>query len=166
MNGYRIKERLPENPGDFTIPLGIAEIVNEGKDVTVISYGSTLRIVQEAAQELEKLDIFIEIIDPQTLQPFDKRHLCVTSLGKTNKLLVVDEDVPGGASAFILQQIMEEQKGYFKLDAQPRTLTAKAHRPPYGSDGDYFTKPSVDDVVEIVYSMMSEADPEKYPPLF
>lgn len=166
LNGYRLKERMPENPGEFTVPLGVAEIVNEGKDVTVVSYGSTLRIVQEAAQELEKLDVFIEIVDPQTLQPFDKNHLCGESLSKTNKLLVVDEDVPGGASAFILQHILEEQKGYFKLDAQPRTLTAKAHRPPYGSDGDYFSKPSVDDVVEMVYSIMNEANPEKYPSLF
>jgi pyruvate/2-oxoglutarate/acetoin dehydrogenase E1 component/TPP-dependent pyruvate/acetoin dehydrogenase alpha subunit len=166
LNGYRLKERLPENPGDFIVPLGVAEIVNEGRDVTVVSYGSTLRIVQEAAQELEKLDVFIEIVDIQTLLPFDKKHLCAESLGKTNKLLVVDEDVPGGASAYILQQIMEEQKGYFKLDAQPRTLTAKAHRPPYGSDGDYFTKPSVDDVIEMVYSMMHEANPEKYASLF
>lgn len=166
LNGYRIKERLPENPGDFTVPLGVAEIVNEGTDVTVVSYGSTLRIVQEAAQELEKLDVFIEVIDPQTLLPFDKKHHCAMSLRKTNKLLVVDEDIPGGASAFILQHILEEQKGYFQLDAQPRTLTAKAHRPPYGSDGDYFTKPSVDDVVEMVYSMMNEANPEKFPSLF
>jgi pyruvate/2-oxoglutarate/acetoin dehydrogenase E1 component/TPP-dependent pyruvate/acetoin dehydrogenase alpha subunit len=166
LNGYRLKERLPENTGDFTVPLGIAEVVNEGKDVTIVSYGSTLRIVQEAAQELERLGIFIEVIDPQTLQPFDKKHLCAESLSKTNKLLVVDEDVPGGASAYILQQILEEQKGYFKLDAQPRTLTAKAHRTPYGSDGDYFTKPSVDDVIEEVYSMMNEANPEKYPSLF
>jgi pyruvate/2-oxoglutarate/acetoin dehydrogenase E1 component len=166
LNGYRLKERLPENPGDFTVPLGIAEVVNEGKDVTIVSYGSTLRIVQEAAQELERFDIFIEIIDPQTLQPFDKRHLCAESLSKTNKLLIVDEDVPGGASAYILQHILEEQKGYFKLDAQPRTLTAKAHRPPYGSDGDYFSKPSVDDIIEEVYSMMNETNPEKYPSLF
>ncbi len=166
LNGYRIKERLPENPGNFTVPLGIAEVVNEGKDLTVVSYGSTLRIVQEAAQELEKLGIFIEIIDPQTLQPFDKNHLCAKSLSKTNKLLVVDEDVPGGASAFILQHILEEQGGYFQLDAQPRTLSAKAHRPPYGSDGDYFSKPSVDDVVEVVYSIMNEAKPEEFPSLF
>lgn len=166
LNGYRIKERMPDNPGEFTVPLGIAEIVNEGKDITVVSYGSTLRIVQEAAQELERLGIFIEIVDLQTLQPFDKEHLCASSLRKTSKLLVVDEDVPGGASAFILQNILEEQNGYFQLDAQPRTLTAKAHRPPYGSDGDYFTKPSVDDVVEMAYSMMHEAKPDEFPSLF
>lgn len=166
LNGYRLKERLPENPGEFTVPLGVAELIQEGKDITVVSYGSTLRIVQEAAIELDKLGISIEIIDPQTLQPFDKNHLCGESLGKTNKLLIVDEDIPGGASAYILQHIMEEQQGYFKLDGQPRTLTAKSHRPPYGSDGDYFTKPSVDDIIEMVYSMMNEANPEKYPSLF
>lgn len=166
LNGYRIKERLPSNVGEFTVPLGVAEVVKEGKDITVVSYGSTLRIVREAAQELEKLDIFIEIIDPQTLLPFDKSQLCSQSLSKTNKLLVVDEDVPGAASAFILQQILEEQNGYYQLDAQPRTLTAKAHRPPYGSDGDYFTKPSVDDIIETAYTMMNETNPKKYPALF
>ena len=130
------------------------------------SYGSTLRVVEEAAVELERLGIFIEIIDAQTLQPFDKGKLCAESLKKTNKLLIVDEDVPGGASAFILQEILEKQNGYYLLDSQPRTLTAKAHRPPYGSDGDYFSKPSSDDVVETVYAIMHEANPEKYPSMF
>ncbi|RQP15062.1 MAG: transketolase [Parapedobacter sp.] len=166
LNGYRLKERMPVNVGDFTVPLGKAEIVREGRDVTVVSYGSTLRVVQEASVELEKLGISIEIVDPQTLQPFDEEHLCAQSLGKTNKLLVVDEDVPGGASAFILQQILEVQNGYYHLDGQPRTLTAKAHRPPYGSDGDYFSKPSADDVIEAVYALMHEANPKDYPALF
>lgn len=166
LNGYRLKERLPENPGEFTVPLGIAEVVHVGKDVTVVSYGSTLRIVQEAALELEKLGIFIEIVDPQTLYPFDKTQICGRSLSKTNRLVVIDEDVPGGASAYILQNILENQGGYFQLDAQPRTLTAKAHRPPYGSDGDYFTKPSVDDVIEVIYAVMHESNPLKYPALF
>lgn len=166
LNGYRLKERLPSNVGEFTVPLGQAELIKEGTDITVVSYGSTLRVVEEAAVELEKLGISLEIIDPQTLLPFDKEELCVNSLKKTNKLLVVDEDVPGGASAFILQQIVEEQKGYYHLDSQPRTLTAKAHRPPYGSDGDYFSKPSVDDVIEAVYEMMHESNPAKYPSLF
>src|SRR5690606_25427738 len=138
LNGYRIKERMPANVGEFTVPLGKAEIVKQGEDVTVISYGSTLRVVQEASAEVVKIGISIEIVDPQTLQPFDEDHLCARSLSKTNKLLVVDEDVPGGASAFILQQVLEVQNGYYYLDGQPRTLTAKAHRPPYGSDGDYF----------------------------
>lgn len=166
LNGYRIKERMPTNVGEFTVPLGKAEIVRPGEDVTVVSYGSTLRVVQEASAELVKLGISIEIVDPQTLQPFDEEHLCAQSLRKTNKLLVVDEDVPGGASAFILQQVLEVQNGYYHLDSQPRTLTAKAHRPPYGSDGDYFSKPSADDVIEAVYAIMHDSNPQKYPALF
>ncbi len=166
LNGYRLKEQLPENVGEFTIPLGKAEILKEGTDLTIVSYGSTLRIVQEAAEELAAMDILVEIVDPQTLLPFDIDHLCAASLRKTNKLLVVDEDVPGGASAYILQKVLEEQGGYYHLDGQPRTLTAKAHRPPYGSDGDYFSKPSVDDVVEIVYEMMHEANPGRFPKIY
>jgi len=166
LNGYRLKEKLPANVGDFTVPLGIADIVKEGTDLTVVSYGSTLRVVQEAAVELEKLGINVEIVDIQCLQPFDLTQVCKKSLQKTNKLLVVDEDVPGGATSFILQQILENQNGYYHLDSQPRTLTAKAHRPPYGSDGDYFTKPSADDVIELVYAMMNDSDPDHYPALF
>lgn len=166
LNGYRLKEKLPANVGDFTVPLGKAEILREGSDMTVVSYGSTLRVVQEAAIELEKSGIYIEVIDPQTLYPFDTENVCGNSLYKTNKLLVVDEDLPGAASAYILRNILESQKGYYALDAPPRTLTAKDHRPPYGSDGDYFTKPSVDDVIEVVYSMMSDSNPVKYPPIY
>ena len=166
LNGYRLKEKLPQNIGDFTVPLGSAEMIREGKDVTIVSYGSTLRIVQEAAEELEKLGISVEIVDPQTLLPFDINGICAQSLKKTSKLLVVDEDVPGGASAYILQQVLENQKGYYYLDGQPKTLTAKAHRPPYGSDGDYFTKPSVEDVVETVYAMMHDSKPNQFPAIF
>jgi pyruvate/2-oxoglutarate/acetoin dehydrogenase E1 component/TPP-dependent pyruvate/acetoin dehydrogenase alpha subunit len=166
LNGYRLKEKLPENVGEFRVPLGKAEVLRNGTDITLVCYGSTLRIVEEAAEELEKLNISIEVIDPQTLLPFDTDQLCAKSLMKTNKLLVVDEDVPGAGSAFILQQILEVQKGYYYLDSQPRTLTAKAHRPPYGSDGDYFTKPSVDDVVELVYQMMHEHNAGRYPSIF
>jgi len=166
LNGYRLKEKLPSNVGEFTVPLGEAEVLLEGSDITVVSYGSTLRIVEEAAGELAKLGISIEIIDPQTLFPFDNSKVCLGSLKKTNKLLVVDEDMPGGGSAYILQKILEEQKGYFHLDAQPRTLPAKEHRPPYGTDGDYFSKPSPDDVVEAVYAIMHEANPTKFPDLF
>ena len=166
LNGYRLKEKLPSNVGEFTVPLGEAEVLLEGSDITVVSYGSTLRIVEEAAGELAKLGISIEIIDPQTLFPFDNSKVCLESLKKTNKLLVVDEDMPGGGSAYILQKILEEQKGYFHLDAQPRTLPAKEHRPPYGTDGDYFSKPSPDDVVEAVYAIMHEANPIKFPDLF
>jgi len=166
LNGYRLKEKLPHNVGDFTIPLGKAEILRSGSDLTIVSYGSTLRLIEEAAEELMGLGINVEIIDPQTILPFDTEHLCVQSLQKTNKLLVIDEDVPGGGSAYILQQILEEQKGYYHLDSKPRTLTAKAHRPPYGSDGDYFSKPSVDDIIEIVYQMMNEANPGRYPSIY
>ena len=166
LNGYRLKEKMPDNVGEFTVPLGKAEVLRSGTDVTLVCYGSTLRIVEEAVEELQKLNISVEVIDPQTLLPFDTDGLCAQSLQKTNKLMVVDEDVPGGASAYILQQIMEVQKGYYYLDSQPRTLTAKAHRPPYGSDGDYFTKPSVDDVVEAVYQMMHEYNAAKYPSIY
>lgn len=166
LNGYRLKELMPENVGDFTVPLGKAEVIRTGTDMTIVSYGSTLRVVEEAAEELETMGISVEIIDPQTLLPFDHDHLCAASLKKTNKLLVVDEDVPGGGTAYILQQILEVQEGYYHLDAQPQTLSAKAHRTPYGTDGDYFTKPSVDDVVETVYRMMHEHNKTKYPAIF
>jgi len=166
LNGYRLKEKLPANVGEFTVPLGEAEIMKEGTDLTVVSYGSTLRIVMEAAEELEKMGIDIEVIDPQTLYPFDNKNLCGASLKKTSKLLIVDEDIPGGGSAFILQKILEAQNGYYALDSQPKTLSAKEHRPPYGTDGDYFSKPSLDDVVEAVYNMMNEGNPGKYPQLF
>ncbi|WP_158994230.1 thiamine pyrophosphate-dependent enzyme [Mucilaginibacter sp. L196] len=166
LNGYRLKEKLPTNVGEFTVPLGKAEILSEGNDITVVSYGSTLRIVMEAVPELAKLGINVEVIDPQTLYPFDTDNLCGASLKKTSKLLVVDEDVPGAGSAYIMQRILEAQGGYYALDAQPRSLTAKEHRPPYGSDGDYFTKPSLDDVIDTVYSMMSEVNPAKFPAIY
>ncbi len=166
LNGYRLKEKLPANAADFTVPLGIAEVMKEGSDITVVSYGSTLRLVLEAAEELAKMDIHIEVVDPQTLYPFDRNNICGASLQKTNKLLIVDEDIAGGGSAYILQKVLEAQKGYYYLDAEPRTLCAREHRPPYGSDGDYFCKPSVDDIVEIAYHMMHESNPAKYPALY
>ncbi|MGY3052240.1 pyruvate/2-oxoglutarate/acetoin dehydrogenase E1 component/TPP-dependent pyruvate/acetoin dehydrogenase alpha subunit [Pedobacter sp. UYEF25] len=166
LNGYRLKENLPANVGEFTVPLGIAEVLEEGADVTIVSYGSCLRLAQEAAEELTGFNISVEIIDLQTLLPFDKTKICATSIAKTNKLLVLDEDVPGGASAYILQNILENQDGYYSLDAKPRTLTAKAHRPPFGSDGDYFSKPSVEDIFETVYDMMHQFKPGKFPKLF
>ena len=165
LNGYRLKEKMPSNIGDFTVPIGKAEVIKSGTDITVVSYGSTLRLVEQAVLALDKLGISIEIVDVQTLAPFDLSGVCVESLKKTNKLLVVDEDFPGGASSYILKNILEDQNGYYFLDGQPRTLTAKAHRPPYGSDGDYFTKPSVDDIVELVYEMLGETNPEKFPRL-
>lgn len=166
LNGYRLKEKLPTNVGEFTVPLGKAEIIKQGTDITVISYGSTLRIVTEAAEELTKMGISIEVIDPQTLYPFDTDKLSVASLKKTSKLLIVDEDIPGGGSAYILQKVLELQSGYYSLDSPPKTLCAKEHRPPYGSDGDYFSKPSLDDIVEAAYQMMSEANPARFPAIY
>ncbi|MBK8500413.1 MAG: transketolase [Flavobacteriales bacterium] len=156
LNGYRSKEKLPSNLGEFTVPIGVPEVWCEGKDITIVSYGSTFHIAQKAAERLHDLGIDVEMIDVRTLLPFDLGHTIVESLKKTNRLLVVDEDVPGGASAYILQQILEVQGGYRHLDSTPSTLTAKAHRPAYGSDGDYFSKPSVEDVVEKVVGMVRE----------
>jgi pyruvate/2-oxoglutarate/acetoin dehydrogenase E1 component/TPP-dependent pyruvate/acetoin dehydrogenase alpha subunit len=156
LNGYRLKEKLPSNLLAYTIPLGIPEIVREGTDMTIVSYGSTLRIVLEAAEVLEKTGIHCEVIDVQTLLPFDIHHQIVESLKKTNRILFVDEDVPGGAAAYMFNKVMEEQNGYKHLDISPRTLTAKAHRPSYGSDGDYFSKPNVEDVLRIIKEMMAE----------
>ena len=156
LNGYRSKEKLPSNLGEFTVPIGIPEVVRTGSDVTIVSYGSTFNICAKACEQLDALGISVELIDVRTLLPFDHNHLIVESLKKTSRLLVVDEDVPGGASAFILQQILEVQGGYRWLDSAPRTLSAKAHRPAYGSDGDYFSKPSVEDVVECVMGMVRE----------
>lgn len=166
LNGYRLKEELPKNLGDFKTQIGVVETVKEGKDITIVSYGSTLRIVQETAKELQQVGIDIEIIDAQSLLPFDIHKDCVKSLAKTNKLLVIDEDVPGGASAYILQEILENQNGYQFLDSKPTTLTAKAHRPAYGTDGDYFSKPSAEDVFEKVYELMHESNPNKFKSLY
>lgn len=156
LNGYRLKEKLPQNLKDFTVPLGKIEILRKGEEVTIVSYGSTLRIVQEAADVLTNFDIDCEIIDVQTLLPFDLDHQIVESLKKTSRILFVDEDVPGGAAAFMYNEVMEKQNGYRYLDVAPRTLTGTAHRPAYGSDGDYFSKPNVEDIVKEVRSMMSE----------
>jgi pyruvate/2-oxoglutarate/acetoin dehydrogenase E1 component len=156
LNGYRLKEKLPSNLLGFTVPLGIPEVVQEGDDITIVSYGSTLRIVQEAATGLRESGINCEIIDVQTLLPFDIHHSIVESLKKTSRILFVDEDVPGGAAAYMFNKVMEEQKGYRYLDVSPRTLTAKAHRPGYGSDGDYFAKPNTEDVTRVVKEMMAE----------
>jgi pyruvate/2-oxoglutarate/acetoin dehydrogenase E1 component len=166
LNSYRLKEKLPSNVGEFRVPLGIPEIINEGTDITIVTYGSTHRIVLDAVKQLEEFGISCEVIDVQTLLPFDINHSIVESVKKTNKLLVVDEDVPGGASAYILQKIIEEQKAFQFLDAEPKTLTSKPHRPAYGSDGDYFSKPNAEDVFDAVYSMMSEYDPDKFPPIY
>lgn len=154
LNGYRLKEQMPDNIGEFTVPLGKPEILTEGNDITIVSYGSTLRIAEEAIVELNSMGISVELIDVQSLLPFDLNHTIVESLKKTNRILFLDEDVPGGATSYMMQQVIEEQKGYYYLDAPARTLSAKAHRPAYGTDGDYFSKPSVDDVVEVVMEIV------------
>ena len=163
LNGYRLKENLPTNLGEFKVPLGKPEVIREGGHITLVTYGSSCRIAQEAADELSGMGIEVEIVDVQTLLPFDLDHQIVESLKKTNRVLFLDEDVPGGASAFMMQKVLEEQGGYRYLDSDPSTLTARAHRPAYGSDGDYFSKPSVDDVVEKVYAIMNEFDPDRFP---
>ena len=156
LNGYRLKEKMPANLLEFTVPMGITETIRFGTDVTIVSYGSTLRIISEAAERLEIQKISCEIIDVQTLLPFDLKHSIVVSLKKTNRILFVDEDVPSGAAAYMFNKVMEEQGGYKWFDAAPRTLTAQAHRPAYGSDGDYFSKPNVEDVIRVVNEMMAE----------
>ncbi len=156
LNGYRLKEKLPSNLLAYTVALGVPEIVQEGEDITIVSYGSTLRIVQEAAEKLALIGISCEVVDVQTLLPFDINHLISTSLSKTNRILFVDEDVPGGGAAYMYNKVMEEQNGYRLLDVGPRTLHAKAHRPSYGSDGDYFSKPNTEDVIRVVKEMMAE----------
>ena len=166
LNGYRLKEKMPTNLGEFKTPIGVVETIKRGTDITLVSYGSTLRLVEQAANELESVGISAEIIDIQSLLPFDINHDIVKSVAKTNRLLVIDEDVPGGASAFILQEIIENQKAYKHLDSEPQTLASQAHRPAYGTDGDYFSKPSVEDIFEKVYAIMNEVNPTKYPSLY
>jgi len=166
LNGYRLKEKMPTNLGAFKTPIGVVETIKKGTDITLVSYGSTLRLVKQAAKELLEVGISCEIIDIQSLLPFDIHHDIQKSLATTNRLLIVDEDVPGGASAYILQQIIDVQNGYDYLDSKPQTLAAKPHRPAYGTDGDYFSKPSVEDIFEKVYEMMHEVNPKDYPSLY
>ncbi|GAB3013207.1 alpha-ketoacid dehydrogenase subunit alpha/beta [Cyclobacterium sediminis] len=166
LNGYRLKEKMPSNIGTFKVALGKAEILQEGKDITVVTYGSMCRIVMDAAKQLFKIGIQVEVIDAQTLVPFDLDEVVLNSIKKTNRVVFADEDVPGGASAYMMQQVLEKQNAYYYLDSQPITISAKEHRPAYSSDGDYFSKPSVDDVVEKVYSVMSESDPKKFPEIY
>jgi pyruvate/2-oxoglutarate/acetoin dehydrogenase E1 component len=156
LNGYRLKEKLPSNLLTYTVPLGIPEIVKEGTDITIVSYGSTLRIVQEAAERLAQSGISCELVDPQTLLPFDIHHHIKASLQKTNRILFVDEDVQGGATSFMFSEVIEKQGGYRWLDVSPRILCSKSHRPSYGSDGDYFSKPNTEDVIRVVKEMMAE----------
>ncbi len=163
LNGYRLKEKQPDNLGEFTVPVGKVEVTKSGTDVTLVTYGSTWRLVMEAAEQLEELGISAEVIDIQSLIPFDLSHDILDSVKKTNRLVVIDEDVEGGASAFILQQILEKQKAFRYLDSDPLTISAENHRPPYASDGDYFSKPSTDDMVEKIYAMFTELNPQKFP---
>ena len=166
LNGYRLKEELPTNLGEYKTAIGEIEVVKEGTDMTVVSYGSTLRLVEEAAKDLLQVGINIEIIDAQSLLPFDINHDTINSIAKTNRLLIVDEDVPGGASAYLLQEIVEKQNAYQYLDSKPQTLTSKPHRPAYGTDGDYFSKPSAEDIFEAAYQIMHEADPTTFKSLY
>jgi pyruvate/2-oxoglutarate/acetoin dehydrogenase E1 component len=166
LNSYRLKEKLPKNLGKFTVPIGVVELLSKGSDITVVSYGSTLRIVQEVIPLLETKGISIDLIDVQTLWPFDIGSDCVESLKRTNRLAIIDEDVPGGYSGYLLQQILEKQEGYRYLDSKPVTLCSKEHRPAYGSDGDYFSKPNAEDIFRTLYRMMHETNPQSYPSLF
>jgi 2-oxoisovalerate dehydrogenase E1 component len=166
LNGYRLKEKLPENIGEYRIPLGKPEVLKQGNDVTVVTYGSCVRIAQDALKQLEDFGISCELIDVQTLLPFDLNHVIIDSLKKTNKILFFDEDVPGGATAYMMQQVLEIQGGYLYLDGTPKTLTSKGHRPAYSTDGDYFSNPNAEDVFDMVYSIMNEYNPQKYPDIY
>jgi len=166
LNGYRLKERLPDNFADYSVPVGIPEIIRSGSDITIVTYGALVRIAKDAAEKLEKVDISVELIDIQSLLPFDVEHRIVESLKKTNSILFLDEDVPGGASAYMMQEVIEKQNGYKYLDSPPATLSAKPHRPAYGSDGGYWSKPNSETIFEKVYEMMHETDPQEYPIFF
>ena len=166
LNGYRLKEKLPSNLGKYKVELGVPEIIKEGSDITLVTYGSMVRMVADAAKQLEEIGISAEIIDVQTLLPFDINHKIVQSLEKTNKILFIDEDLPGGATAFMMHKVLEEQEGFYHLDAEPKTLTAQEHRPSFGSDGDYFSKPNGEDIFDSVYNIMHESDPVKFPILY
>jgi len=165
LNGYRVKERLPDNISEFTIPLGVPEVIREGRDITVVTYGACCRIALDAADKLSKAGIDIEVVDVQSLLPLDIHGKIVESLKKTNRVIFLDEDVPGGTTAYMMQEVIEKHGGYYHLDSEPRTLSGKAHRPAYGSDGDYWSKPNTETVFDTVYEMMNEVDPAAYPPL-
>jgi len=156
LNGYRLKEKLPSNLLNYRVPLGVPEPIREGNDITIVSYGSTLRIIMDAVTELEKLQISCEVLDVQTLLPFDINQDILASLKKTNRIVFIDEDVPGGAAGFMFNMVMEQQGGYKWLDVAPRTITGQPHRPSYGSDGDYFSKPNCEEIIAVVRSMMAE----------
>lgn len=166
LNGYRLKEKLPDNIGEFTVPLGVPEVLRSGEDFTLVTYGSMCRVAMEAARALDDAGISCEVIDVQTLLPFDIHHTIVNSVKKTNRVAFADEDVPGGATSFMMQEVLEVQNAYQYLDSKPITITGKAHRPAYASDGDYFSKPNAEEIFEQIYAVMREADPDKFPPLY
>jgi 2-oxoisovalerate dehydrogenase E1 component len=163
LNGYRLKEKLPANIGDFTIPLGVPEVIRTGNDVTIVTYGALCQITMEAAEKLKRVNIDVEVIDVRSLLPFDIHHRILESLKKTSRIVFLDEDVPGGASAYMMREVIEKEGGYHWLDSEPRTLSAKAHRPSYGSDGNYWSKPNAEQIFETVYDLMHETDPANYP---
>lgn len=165
LNGYRVKEKLPSNLADFTVPLGVPAVLREGSDVTMVTYGATTRIVMEAAELLDTVGVRAEVIDVQTLLPFDLRGVIIESLKKTNRIAFIDEDVPGGTTAFMLQHVLERDRGYDWLDSEPRTIPGKEHRPAYGSDGDYWSKPNRESIFAAIYDLMHEANPSKHPPI-
>jgi pyruvate/2-oxoglutarate/acetoin dehydrogenase E1 component len=166
LNAYRLKEPKPDNIGKFKVPLGIPEVLLEGEDITIVTYGSCVRIAMEAASQLQEFGIKAEIIDVQTLLPFDLHGIIVQSLKKTGKIIFFDEDVPGGATAYMMQKVLEEQGGFVFLDSEPHTITKKEHRPAYGTDGDYFSNPNAEDVFETVYSVLNKSNPERFPEIF
>jgi pyruvate/2-oxoglutarate/acetoin dehydrogenase E1 component len=163
LNGYRVKERLPDNIAEFTVPLGVPAVIREGSDVTIVTYGACCRIALDAAEKLTKVGIEVEVVDVQSLLPFDIHGKIVESLKKTNRVVFLDEDVPGGTTAYMMQEVIEKQGGYYHLDSEPRTLSGKVHRPAYGSDGDYWSKPNAETVFDTVYELMHEVDPARYP---
>ena len=166
LNGYRLKEKLPMNLAEFYTEIGTIEIIKSGEDITLITYGSCCRIALEAAEELEKFNISIEVIDVQSLIPFDVNHNILESLQKTNRVVFMDEDVSGGATGYMMQKVLEEQNGYNYLDSAPVTISAKDHRPAYGDDGDYFSKSNIDDIIDTCYKIMHESNPNQYPRIF
>jgi pyruvate/2-oxoglutarate/acetoin dehydrogenase E1 component len=166
LNAYRLREKMPSNIGEFKTPVGVPEVLQQGNDITIVTYGSCVRIAEDAVKQLRDFSISVELIDVQTLLPFDINHTIVESVKKTNKIVFFDEDVPGGATAFMMQKVIEEQGGYYHLDSEPRTVTAKEHRAAYSTDGDYFSNPNAEDVFETVYNMMHEDNPGKYPKIF
>jgi pyruvate/2-oxoglutarate/acetoin dehydrogenase E1 component len=166
LNGYRLKEKMPANIGEFTLPLGVPEVLRTGKDITIVSYGATLRLVSRAAELLAEAGIDAEVIDVQSLLPFDRNGLITESLRKTNRVLFVDEDLPGGCTAYMMQQVLEKQGGYQYLDSAPRTLTGQEHRPAYGTDGNFWSKPDVEHIFTAAYEIMHEAKPSEFPVFF